>query len=85
MINIDVCVLIVNHPFALYSDGLGRTGTFCALMLCHERLLTEHMADVFNTIRTMRAQRPGMVENPVRKFSIITMCALCYALYLETI
>ena len=52
--------------FLLYSDGMGRTGTFCALMLCRECLLTEHMADVFNTIKTIRSQRPGMVENSVR-------------------
>ena len=53
--------------FALCSDGMGRTGTFCALLLCHERLLTEHMANVFDTIKAMRRQRPGMVENSVRK------------------
>ena len=49
-----------------YSDGTGRTGTFCTAMLCRERLLTEHMADVFFAIKTIRAQRPGMVENSVR-------------------
>ena len=48
------------------SDGLGRTGTFCALMMCHDRFKTEHMADVFYAIKTMRGQRPGMVENTVR-------------------
>ena len=52
--------------YICYSDGVGRTGTFCALMLCHDRLLTEHMADVFDTIKTIRAQRSGMVENSVR-------------------
>ena len=35
-------------------------------MLCRQRLLTEHMADVFCAIKTLRAQRPGMVENLVR-------------------
>ena len=49
------------------SDGIGRTGTFCAIMLCHEHLLAEHMADVFYAIKTIRTQRPGMVENSVRK------------------
>jgi len=44
---------------------MGRTGTFCALMMCHDRLKTEHMADVFYAIKTIRAQRPGMVENAV--------------------
>ena len=51
---------------------MGRTGTFCAVMLCREHLLTEHMADVFNTVKIIRAQRPGMVENSVRKFPIVT-------------
>ena len=53
--------------YAYCSDGIGRTGTFCAMMLCRQRLLTEHMADVFFAIKTIRAQRPGLVENSVRK------------------
>ena len=68
------------------SDGIGRTGTFCTIMLCHERLLGEHMADVFYAIKTMRTQRPGMVENSVRKFHYsdhICMYLFCYIL--ETI
>ena len=51
---------------------MGRTGTFCALMICHDRLLAEHMANVFDTVKTIRAQRPGMVENFVRKSSTAT-------------
>ena len=51
---------------SILSDGMGRTGTFCALMICHDRLKTEHMADVFNAIKTIRIHRPGMVENAVR-------------------
>ena len=62
----------------LYSDGMGRTGTFCAVMLCREHLLTEHMADVFNTVKTIRAQRPGMVENSVRKLPIVTSNVCVY-------
>ena len=53
--------------YTISSDGLGRTGTFCALMMCHDRFKTEHMADVFYAIKTMRGQRPGMVENTVRR------------------
>ena len=63
----------------LYSDGMGRTGTFCAVMLCRECLLTEHMADVFDTVKTIRAQRPGMVENSVRKLLVMYVCImLCF-------
>ena len=59
------------NKFVLCSDGVGHTGTFCALMLCYEHILAEHMADVFCIIKTIRAQRPGMVENLVRKKIII--------------
>ena len=54
--------------YVFFSDGIGRTGTFCALMLCHERLLAEHMADVFYAIGTVHAQRSEMVENSVREY-----------------
>ena len=57
---------------------MGRTGTFCAVMLCHERLLTEHIADVFDTVKTIRAQRPGMVENSVRKLLVMYVCIMLY-------
>ena len=33
--------------------------------------LAEHMADVFDTIKTICTQRPGIVENPVAKKIII--------------
>jgi len=57
------------HP-VIVSDGLGRTGSFCAVMLCHDRFKTEHMADVFYAIKTMRTQQPGMVENTVRSHPV---------------
>ena len=60
---------------------MGRTGTFCAVMLCREHLLTEHMADVFSTVKTIRGQRPGMVENSVRKFTIVNTCMYYFMLF----
>ena len=61
---------------------MGRTGTFCALMLCHDRLKTEHMADVFNAIKTIRTQRPGMVENAVRNTHYMHAAELSYCVVL---
>lgn len=52
-------------------------------MLCHERLLAEHMADVFYVIKTIRAQRPGMVENSVRNYKLFMLHILSQ--YLGTI
>ena len=59
---------INNLPVCMFcSDGIGRTGTFCTIMLYHERLLVEHMADVFHAIKTICTQGPGIVENSVSK------------------
>lgn len=51
------------------SDGIGRSGTFCALVVSTNRFKAEQMVDVFQTINTMRTQRPGLVANAVRNYS----------------
>ncbi|XP_068717060.1 receptor-type tyrosine-protein phosphatase alpha-like [Montipora capricornis] len=43
-------------------DGLGRSGTFCALYSALERLKIEQVVDVFQTIEAMRISRPGLVR-----------------------
>ena len=50
----------------LCSDGVGRSGTFCALMVSLNKFRTEQMVDIFRTIQIMRGQRPGIVGNVVR-------------------
>lgn len=49
----------------LYSDGLGRSGTFCALYSVLERLKIEQVIDVFQAIKAMRISRPGLVKTAV--------------------
>ena len=49
-----------------YSDGVGRSGAFCALMVSVSQFKTEKIVDVFRTIQIMRGQRPGIVGNSVR-------------------
>lgn len=52
-----------NGPITVHcNDGIGRTGTFCALAASLERFKTEQMVDVFHTIKTIRIQRAGMVQ-----------------------
>ena len=58
----------------LFSDGIGRTGTFCALAATLERFKTEQMVDVFHTIKTIRIQRAGMVQTLVSILHSITVC-----------
>jgi hypothetical protein len=48
-----------------YSDGQGRSGTFAALCSVLERVKTEQVVDVFQTIKALRIQRPGLVKHVV--------------------
>ena len=47
------------------SGGTGRTGTFIAIDILLERLKTEGVVDVFQTVRALRLQRTGMVQTVV--------------------
>ena len=47
------------------SDGIGRSGTFCALMISIYQFKAEQKVDIFQIIRSMRSQRPGLVVNAV--------------------
>lgn len=45
------------------SGGVGRTGVFITLSIVLERMQYEGVVDMFQTVRTLRMQRPGMVQN----------------------
>ena len=55
----------------LCSDGVGRSGTFCALMFSMNQFKVEHKVDIFQIIKIIRTQRPGSVANAV---SCIASC-----------
>ena len=65
--------ITAHHLLPIYSDGMGRSGTFCGLVVSINRFKAEQMVDVFKTIITMRSQRPGLVANAVSKFYIFVM------------
>ncbi|XP_045536160.1 tyrosine-protein phosphatase Lar isoform X2 [Papilio machaon] len=44
------------------SAGVGRTGVFITLSTVLERMQYEGVLDVFQTVRTLRTQRPAMVQ-----------------------
>ena len=54
-----------------YSNGVGRSGTFCALLTCINQFKQEQIVDVFQNIQIMRSQRPGLVENTVCLHSML--------------
>ena len=55
--------------YTLYSDGAGRTGSFCCLYTTLERLKAEGVVDIFITARLLRTQRPGMIATLVRSLN----------------
>jgi protein tyrosine phosphatase len=53
-----------NHPITVQcSNGVGRSGALCALMTALERVKTEQIVDVFRAVKSLRIQRPGIVES----------------------
>ncbi|CAB4028173.1 receptor-type tyrosine- phosphatase alpha isoform X3 [Paramuricea clavata] len=53
------------------SDGGGRTGTFCAIVSCIERVKLENNIDLPMTLRNLHAQRKDMIQNEVSNFTLI--------------
>uniref|UniRef100_A0A8D3E7W2 Receptor-type tyrosine-protein phosphatase epsilon n=1 Tax=Scophthalmus maximus TaxID=52904 RepID=A0A8D3E7W2_SCOMX len=52
-----------NRPIIVHcSAGAGRTGTFIALSTILERVKAEGLLDVFQTVKSLRMQRPHMVQ-----------------------
>ena len=45
---------------------MGRTGVFIALSIVLERMRYEGVVDLFQTVKTLRTQRPAMVQTEVR-------------------
>uniref|UniRef100_A0A8C9FFD6 protein-tyrosine-phosphatase n=1 Tax=Pavo cristatus TaxID=9049 RepID=A0A8C9FFD6_PAVCR len=55
-----------NHPITVHcSAGAGRTGTFIALSNILERVKAEGLLDVFQAVKSLRLQRPHMVQTLV--------------------
>uniref|UniRef100_A0A4W3GW66 Receptor-type tyrosine-protein phosphatase F n=1 Tax=Callorhinchus milii TaxID=7868 RepID=A0A4W3GW66_CALMI len=52
------------------SAGVGRTGVFITLSIVLERMRYEGVVDMFQTVKTLRTQRPAMVQTEVGCFSI---------------
>ncbi|XP_006812663.2 receptor-type tyrosine-protein phosphatase mu-like [Saccoglossus kowalevskii] len=53
-----------NGPITVHClNGLGRSGTFCALYAVIERIKVEQVVDVFQAVKKLRINRPNMVQN----------------------
>ena len=60
-----LCCQNVMHTLTYFSDGIGRTGTFICIHAQLERLKTEGMVDFFQSIKSARMQRVGLVPDVV--------------------
>ena len=72
---------VIFWSFCYYcSDGCGRTGSFIAMCLLIDRLKTEGVVDIFQTVRGLRLQRPGMVDSLVRSdyVQLLYTCNISY-------
>ena len=49
----------------MYSDGLGRSGAFICIHSQLERLKTEGVVDIFQSVKSARIQRAGLVQTVV--------------------
>jgi len=54
----------------MYSDGLGRTGAFICIHSQLERLKTEGVVDIFQSIKSARIQRAMLVQTVVCFFKL---------------
>ncbi|KAM4861509.1 receptor-type tyrosine-protein phosphatase V-like isoform 2-T2 [Thomomys bottae] len=57
------------------SAGVGRTGTFIALLRLLKQLEEEQMVDVFNTVYTLRLHRPFMIQT-LSQYIFLHSCLL---------
>ncbi|KAL5486475.1 hypothetical protein EMCRGX_G018961 [Ephydatia muelleri] len=53
-----------NGPITVHcNDGIGRTGSFCAAYSMMDRFKVEQVVDAFQTIKSMRIQRAGLLDS----------------------
>lgn len=82
------CFLLMFFP-SRFSAGAGRTGTFIALSNILERVKAEGLLDVFQTVKSLRMQRPHMVQTVVGTeriliagfFTFVHKCAIMIFLF----
>ena len=67
--------MILSHT-PLCSGGSGRTDTYIAIANLLDRLKTEGVVDIFQTVRALRMQRPRMVHT-------LEQYRYCYTTVLE--
>ena len=81
-------LLIEYHSVLFYSsDGIGRTGSFCAAYSMMDRFKVEQVVDAFQTIKSMRIQRAGLLDSLVYcGHGLLCLCfpsQLCHHMFMK--
>ena len=63
----------------IWRDGVGRTGTFICIHAQLERLKTEGTVDFFQSVKSSRIQRAGLVPDVV---GLIYYYGVCFCMEL---
>ena len=58
---LHILIFTLRWNFIFVSDGVGRSGCVSTIMSVTERVKSEQTVDVFQTVKLIRAKRPGAV------------------------
>ena len=58
---LHILIFTLRWNFIFVSDGVGRSGCVSTIMSVIERVKSEQTVDVFQTVKLIRAKRPGAV------------------------
>ena len=62
---------------------MSRVGVFCSLVNAIDLCKTEGIVDVFQVVKALRIQKPGIVQTVVRHFTKNGQCTLSHALFFQ--
>ena len=71
-----ICTLCFIVGLLLHSAGVGRTGSFIAIDAMMQRLKEEDDLDIYNFVTQMRTKRTYMVQNLVRRQTMLMFPSL---------
>jgi protein tyrosine phosphatase len=73
----NVRVTEKNYPILVHcSAGVGRTGVFIALDILLDKLASENVIDVYETVQRLRETRVNMVQTPEQYITLYEVIAL---------
>ena len=66
------------------SDTVGRSGMFCAITMVTQQCKTEGVVDVFQTVKSIRTQKPGAVLTVVSHTSCVIQHGYLHYVSMDT-